>query len=207
MTISWFGLSSFKIVAKDVAIITDPFGSNSGLAGVRGAADIVILSNPDNALVNNTSSIQGNPFVVEGPGEYEIKGVFIMGTPAESTRGQAYIYSIEVEEIRIAFIGQVSQATLTQQQKEILEGADIVLVPVGNGDVLNFEDAAKLATQLEPFYIIPHTFAIPGLKVSLDKIEKFIKEMGEPIKEDKLQVKKKELTGETTKLVVLTPQR
>lgn len=207
MTISWFGLSSFKITAKDITIITDPFGSASGLSPVRGAADIVILSNPENALANNASSIQGSPFIVEGPGEYEIKGVFVMGTPAESKQGQAYIYSIEVEEIRIAFIGQVSQSVLTQEQKEVLEGADVVLVPVGNGDVLNFEDAAKLATQLEPFYIIPHSYAIPGLKGNLDKIEKFIKEMGEPTKEDKLSIKKKELTGEATKLVVLSPQR
>ena len=42
MTISWFGLSSFKITGKDITIITDPFGKSTGLTAVRGAADVVI---------------------------------------------------------------------------------------------------------------------------------------------------------------------
>lgn len=207
MNISWFGLSSFKITAKDVTIITDPFGSSSGLSPVRGAADVVVSSNKESQMANNFSSIQGSPFVVNGPGEYEIKGVFIMGTPAGS-KPESTIYSIEVEDIRIAFLGLINQATLSESQKEVLEGADIVLVPVGGSEVLNFEDAAKLATQLEPFYVIPHTYAIPGLKGGFDKVEKFVKEMGgEPLKDDKLQLRKKDLVGEATKLVLLNPQR
>lgn len=206
MTISWFGFSSFKITTKDTTIITDPFGSNNGLSLVRGAAEIVVSSDPANNLCNNFSSISGSPFVISGPGEYELKGVFIMGT--KSSNQNATIYCLEVEDIRIAFFGQIKQSSLNESQKEILEGADIVLIGTGNGQVFNSEEAAKIATQLEPFFIIPHTYLIPGLKLNLDKIEKFVKEMGgEPLKEEKFTIKKKELAGDSTKLVILEPQR
>ncbi|MBI2355986.1 MAG: MBL fold metallo-hydrolase [Candidatus Doudnabacteria bacterium] len=207
MTISWFGLSSFKIVSKDTTIITDPFGATSGLAPVRGVADIIICSDPQNNLSNNFSSISGSPFLIAGPGEYELKGVFIMGQRA-SNGSNSTIYSLEIDEIRVAFFGQVKQAVLDDKQKEILEGADIVLIGVGNDGVLNSEQAAKIATQLEPFLIIPHSFNIPGVKPHLDKVEKFIREMGgETRKEEKITIKKKDLVGDVTQVLILTPQR
>jgi L-ascorbate metabolism protein UlaG (beta-lactamase superfamily) len=209
MTISWFGLSSFKIVGRDVTIITDPFGKNTGLTAVRGSADVVICSNPSLDWCNNFSSIQGSPFIIQGPGEYDIKGAFIIGAPAENKElGQAIIYSIEVEDIRIAFLGPIKQSTLTDAQKEVLEGSDIVLVPVGGHQILEYENATKIATQLEPFIIIPHSYKIPGLELNLDKLDKFLQEMGgKPTEEEKLSLKKKDLAGDQTSLVVLTPQR
>jgi L-ascorbate metabolism protein UlaG (beta-lactamase superfamily) len=208
MTISWFGLSSFKITSKDVTIITDPFGSDTGLSPVRGSADIVVSSDPKNGTCNNFSSISGNPFVITGPGEYDIKGVFVIGTPADDDEGSPTIYSIEAEDIRIAFLGAVKQTHLSDAQKEVLESSDVVLVPVGNQKLLDFEQAAKIATQLEPYIIIPHTYNIPGLKLGFDKLEKFLKEMGgKADTEDKLTIKKKDLVGDSTKLFVLNPQR
>src|SRR3989338_4297083 len=157
MIISWFGLSSFKITGKDITIITDPFGKSSGLTAVRGGADVVICSNPALDWCNNFSSITGVPFVITGPGEYDIKEAFIMGTAAENkSLGPTTIYSIQIEGIRIAFLGPISQGSLTDEQKEMLEGSDIVLIPVGGKDILDFETATKIATQLEPFIIVPH---------------------------------------------------
>lgn len=209
MTISWFGLSSFKITGKDVTIITDPFGKSSGLTAVRGGADVVICSNPALDWCNNFSSITGSPFIIQGPGEYDIKDVFIMGKGAENKElGATTIYSIEVEGIRIAFIGPIKQGSLTDEQKQAFEGADIVLIPAGGKQILDFEAAAKIATQLEPFVIIPHSYKIPGLELNLDKLDKFLQEMGSKhTEEEKLTLKKKDLTGDTTSLVVLTPQR
>ncbi len=209
MTISWFGLSSFKIIGKDVTIITDPFGKSTGLTSVRGAADIVISSNPNLDWCNNFSSISGEPFMVTGPGEYDIKGAFIIGTSAENKElGPMTIYSIEVEGIRIAFLGPIKQAQLSDEQKEAMEGADIALVPVGGREVLDFEAGAKIANQLEPFIVIPHSYKTAGLSLNLDKLDKFLQEMGgKHIEEEKITLKKKDLAGEQTQLIVLTPQR
>lgn len=209
MTITWFGLGSFKITGKDITIITDPFGSSTGLSPVRGAADVVVCTNKDSQSANNFSSIQGSPFIITGPGEYDIKGAFFMGAPAENKElGDLTVYSIEVEDIRIAFIGPMKQSALTDAQKEIFEGADIVLVPVGGKQMLSFDDAAKIATGLEPFVIIPHYYKTSGVELPLDKVDKFIQEMGgKSVEQDKLTLKKKDLIGETTQLVLLTPQR
>lgn len=220
MTLSWFGLSSFKITGKEITIITDPFGSSTGLTAVRGAADVVICSNPALEWCNNFTSISGNPFLVTGPGEYDIKEAFIIGSGAENKElGPSTIYSIELEGIRIAFLGPIKQSQLTDEQKESLEGADIVLVPVGGkparttdvqsgGQILDFETAAKIATKLEPFIVVPHSYKIPNLSINLDKLDKFLQEMGgKHVEEEKISVKKKDLTGEQTQLIILTPQR
>jgi L-ascorbate metabolism protein UlaG (beta-lactamase superfamily) len=209
MTITWFGLSSFKIVGKDVTIITDPFGNKTGLSPVRGAADIVILSNPALDWSNNTSSISGEPFIINGPGEYDIKGVTVMGAAAENKDlGPNTIYGIEVEDVRIAFFGAFNQAQITDDQRQVLEGADIVLVPIGGKEVLGSEQAAKIATSLEPYYIVPHSYKTPGLSLNLDKLDNFVKEMGgKPTETDKISVKKKDFTADVTSVIVLTPQR
>ncbi len=153
--------------------------------------------------------MQGEPFVITGPGEYDIKGIFIMGAAAENKElGPNTIYSIEAEDIRVAFMGQIKQPNLTDEQKALFEGADIVLIPVGGKQVLNFDDAAKISTGLEPFIIIPHSYKIPGLELNLEKPDKFLQEMGgKPVEQDKLTIKKKDLVGESTSIVVLTPQR
>jgi L-ascorbate metabolism protein UlaG (beta-lactamase superfamily) len=209
MTISWFGLSSFKITSRDITIITDPFGKTTGLTAVRGAADVIISSNPTLDWCNNFSSISGNPFIISGPGEYDIKDIFIIGAGAENKElGQNTIYSIEVESIRIAFFGPIQQTSLTDEQKETLEGSDIVLIPVGGRQILDYEFATKIANQLEPFIIIPHSYKTPGLELNLEKLDKFLQEMGgKHTEEEKLTLKKKDLVGEQTSLIVLTPQR
>ncbi len=209
MTITWFGLGSFKITGKEITIITDPFGSETGLTAVRGAADVVVCSNPNLSWANNFSSISGNPFIINGAGEYDIKEAFIIGTAAENkTLGPTTIFNIELEGIRIAFLGPINQTQLTDEQKESLEGADIVLVPVGGKDILDFENAAKIATKLEPFIVIPHSYKTSGLNINLDKLDKFLQEMGGKNEEmEKLTLKKKDLIGEQTSLVILTPQR
>ncbi|MDP4000973.1 MAG: MBL fold metallo-hydrolase [bacterium] len=209
MIISWFGLSSFKITGHDVTIITDPFGSKTGLAPVKGTADIILSSNSESEWCNNFSSISGDPFIISGPGEFDIKGAFIIGTPAENKDlGPTTIFAIEVEDIRIAFLGPIQQNQLSDTQQEILEGSDIVLVPVGDKQVLDYEQAARIATQLEPFIVIPHTYKIPKLTANLDKIDKFVKEMSNKSEElEKLTLKKKDLTSGSTRLIVLTPMR
>jgi L-ascorbate metabolism protein UlaG (beta-lactamase superfamily) len=210
MIISWFGLSSFRFSGKDITIITDPFGSETGLSPVKGSADVVISTNPDNPWSNNFSSISNSPFIISSPGEFDIKGAFVTGIQAENKQleGASTIYFLEIEDIRVAFIGPIQQNQLTEAQQEIMEGADIVLIPVGDKQVLSYEQAARISTQLEPFIVIPHSYKIPGLSMNLDGLDKFTKEMsGKPTTQEKLSVKKKDLSGESSQLIILTPMR
>ena len=78
MTLTWYGLSSFKITntGGQVSLITDPFAKDSGLTPPRGAADIVFISK-DDELHSNIDGITGNPLVIRNPGEFDIKGVHL----------------------------------------------------------------------------------------------------------------------------------
>ena len=85
-------------------------------------------------------------------------------------------------------------------------GTDILLIPVGGTYTINAKTAVEIVSQIEPRIIIPMHYALPGLKVKLDGVDKFIKEMGlKPTYEDKLKITKKELPQEDVELVILKP--
>lgn len=223
MTFNWFGQSFFKITAKnnkgeDVTIVIDPFNKNYGLnVPSKFGADIVLVTH-DHEDHNNISLLKGTnlspePFVISGPGEYEIKGAMIYGIPSYhddqqgATRGENIIYLIEIENIWLAHLGDLGQKSLTDTQLELLEGVDILLTPVGGTYTINAKEASHIISQVEPRIIIPMHYKIPGLKLDIDDVNKFIKEMGlkagEP--ENKFRIQKKDLPQEETKLVILKP--
>jgi len=212
MHIYWYGLSSFKIVTKDVTIFTDPFGKAAGPTPPRGAGSLVIVSDPESELANNTSSISGEPFIIDGPGEYDVKGVVVRGIPegssakSDSINNKA-IYTIGAEGIHLGFLGNV-KAKLTDTQLEDLNDVNILLVPVGNNEVMDAETAVAVVNQLEPNVVIPMYFKTPGITTKLESADKFIKEVGAKAEEmDKLLIKASEFTEEKTRLVLLKPQR
>lgn len=213
MQITWLGHSCFKIQSKDISVITDPYQPTIGLKlPPRLSADIVTSSH-DHDDHNNTAAISGNPFIINHPGEYEIKGVFIQGIPSwhdeknGSERGAITIFLMTMEDIKIAHLGD--QGTLlTDDQLEKLEGVDILFVPVGGIYTVDGKKAAEVVNQIEPRIVIPMHYAIPGLKIKLQSIDKFCDEMGVKNNggEDKFKITKKELPVEETKVIILKPQ-
>lgn len=209
MQISYFGLSSFKLSSKDTTSIIDPFSKDSGLTPPRGAVDLVILSEPENPLYSYYQSISGEPFVVSGPGEYDVKGHAITGIPVKDKEGRVVtIYLIELEGVKILHMAHIKKLALTQDELEDIGDVDIMLVPVGGKEVLEAEEAAKAVNNIEPKIVIPTHYKMPGLSIDAGTPEKFLKEMGGKSETmDKLSLKKKDLTEETTKVVILEPLR
>ncbi|MEK7075622.1 MAG: MBL fold metallo-hydrolase, partial [Patescibacteria group bacterium] len=137
MQISYFGLSSFKITGKETTSIIDPFGKDSGLTPPRGAADLIILSEKVNEMYSWTSGISGEPFIVDGPGEYDIKEHTITGIPVKDKNGRIVtIYLIEVEGIKILHIAHIEKLSLSEDELEDIGDVDVMLVPVGGNGVL-----------------------------------------------------------------------
>ncbi|PIQ74267.1 MAG: lactamase [Candidatus Portnoybacteria bacterium CG_4_8_14_3_um_filter_44_10] len=211
MVINWYGQSCFKIIANALTIVTDPFAKNIGLRPPAFAADIVCVSHQHEDH-NNISAIGGEPFIVDGPGEYEIKGISILGVESfhdqkqGQERGLNTIYLIESEEIRLCHLGDFGQEKLSDEQLEALGGVDILFVPVGGKTTIDASTAAALVNQLEPKLVVPMHYKLPDLKVELDSADKFLKELGAPSKElvDKITVKKK-LLPESTEVVMMKP--
>ena len=135
---------------------------------------------------------------ITAPGEYEIKETFIYGVPAANT-----LYLIEDDNMSIAFLGAL-ESGLTNEQLEKLEGADILLLPVGT---LSKEQRAVVVSQLEPRVIIPYLFKQARVKKELEPLETFLKELGvknsDPI--EKYVIKDKDLPQEDTSVVILSP--
>lgn len=211
MVINWYGQSCFKIITNTLTIVTDPFAKNIGLRPPAFAADIVCVSHQHEDH-NNISAIGGEPFIVDGPGEYEIKGISILGVESfhdqkqGQERGLNTIYLIESEEIRLCHLGDFGQEKLSDEQLEALGGVDILFVPVGGKTTIDASTAAALVNQLEPKLVVPMHYKLPDLKVELDSADKFLKELGAPSKElvDKITVKKK-LLPESTEVVMMKP--
>lgn len=208
MQIQYFGLSSFKITSKEAVTITDPFHKDSGLTPPRGAADILVLSQKNKSLYSATSGISGEPFLVNDPGEYDLKGVTLTGIPLKQENSRVTIFLIETEDMRILNLSHIKDFNLTEDELESLGEIDILILPVGGNTVLSASQAAKVVNEVEPKIVIPSHYKMPDLILDLDAKEKFLKEMGGKSETvDKLTVKKKDLQEEGTKVVVLETLR
>lgn len=214
MYLSYLGHSCFKLQDKvgadGVVVVTDPFDPEMvGFKMPSFEADIVTISH-DHKDHNNLKALRKNPFVVRAAGEYEVGGVFIEGIDSyhDSKEGAEYgdniIYRLEVDDISITHLGDLG-TTLDTKQLEKLEGTDILLVPVGGLYTLDAAKAVEVINQIEPRIVIPMHYQLPGGKIKLDSLDKFIKELGlKPTNEEKLKISKKELPAEDMELVILS---
>jgi len=211
MIISWFGHSSFKIEEKingeNISVVTDPFDSSVGFKVPNVEADIVSVSHnhPDHS---NVSGLRGNPFVVDCAGEYDIKGVIIEGIKSfhdekkGEERGENIIFRFDIEGVSLAHLGDLGE-TLDNKQLEKIGGVDILFVPVGGKYTLDAKKAVEVISQIEPRIVIPMHYKTSNLKIDIEGLDKFIKEIGiEPNYEEKLKINKKDLPSEDMRLVV-----
>jgi L-ascorbate metabolism protein UlaG (beta-lactamase superfamily) len=205
MVISYAGGECFKVSQGDLTLAFNPPSKDSKLASAKFGADIALVS-LDHADFNGTDNAsfgERQPFVIEGPGEYEVKDVTVrgFGTEAEYAGKKTVntIYSVTLEGMNLAYLGALSNAELPVAAKQELDDIDILFLPVGGAGVLDHAEAYKLAVKLEPKVIIPMHYDEKTLKA-------FLKEAGaEGTKaEEKLTIKKKELEGKESEVVVLS---
>jgi len=213
MIITWQGHSCFKIQDKigpdGVSVVTDPFTKETGLKVPNFEADIVTISH-DHYDHNNSSALRGQPLIIDCAGEYDYKGILVEGIDsfhnekAGKERGLNIIYRFEVDDISIVHLGNLG-GPLDNAQLEKLVGTDILLIPVGGKYTLDAKKAIEVISQIEPRIVIPMHYKIDGLKIDLDAVDKFIKEIGiEPTYEEKLKISKKDLPQEDMELVILS---
>lgn len=214
MEITWFGHSCFRLTERGLAtVVTDPFDSETvGYEPLKLKADIVTVSH-DAPGHNFTSAVKGTSHVIDGPGEFEIGGVFITGVQTDSSSKKATdkprntLYVFDYMGITVAHLGDL-RSVPSQAEIEALGTVHVALVPVGDGGSLNAAKAAEVVSLLEPNIVIPMHYYTPVAKVTLDRLEKFLKETGlhEAETVPSLKVSKSSLPNET-KIVVLHYQK
>ncbi len=186
MELTWLGHSCFRLRGKDVTLVTDPPSPSTGYSLGRVNADIVTLSH-DHPGHNYVKAVAGNePYIVRGPGEYEVRNVLITGiqTYHDEERGARLgrntVYLLHLDDLLICHLGDLGH-TLDARTQEAVSECDILLLPVGGGNALDAKRAAEVVAQVEPQIIIPMHYATPALKSAvgaLDPVEKFCHEMG-----------------------------
>ncbi|MDD5738519.1 MAG: MBL fold metallo-hydrolase [Candidatus Pacebacteria bacterium] len=220
MNIVWHGQSFFEIGVKnrkegEVKIVIDPFEADFvGLKFPKTEADIVLISH-NHKDHSNYRAVGGSPFIIDAPGEYEVKDVFIKSVLAfhdnvnGKERGSVIMFTIQAEGMKVGFLSDLGQKELTSQQVDDLGDVDILLIPVGGTYTIGAKDAAEIINQIEPGIVIPMHYKIPGLKIELEDVSKFLKEMGsesiEPL--PKAKITQKDLPGEDEemKIILLVP--
>jgi L-ascorbate metabolism protein UlaG (beta-lactamase superfamily) len=160
MDIVYFGHSSFKLRGKKTTVVTDPFDPNTvGMKFPKTEADIVTISHHHDDH-NALGQIGGSPFVVDGPGEYEIQGVEIIGIASfhdseqGKKRGANTIFNIQIDGIHVVHLGDLG-ALLTEKEIEQMGTADILLIPVGGVYTITAKQATQLISEIEPAIVIP----------------------------------------------------
>jgi L-ascorbate metabolism protein UlaG (beta-lactamase superfamily) len=191
MEITWYGHSCFRLTERSYAtVVTDPYDSRSiGYDSLRLRSDIVTVSH-DAPGHNNTEAVKGTSHVIDGAGEFEIGGVFITGVQTDGSgsgkkrskkeneaSGRNTIYVFDYDGITVAHLGDLREVP-TQSEIESLGTINVALVPVGGGGGLNAAKAAEVISLIEPNLVIPMHYSTPAAKLSLDSLNKFIKEMG-----------------------------
>ena len=204
MIITYHGLQCFRVNFGNITLALNPIAKNTKHPTVKFGADVVFVSlqHPHfNGIEQATNNIK-ETFVIDGPGEYEVGEVTAVGygTPTAYDKVPRFntIYRFNLEGMSLVFLGALSEPGIDANIFGELGGAYVLFIPIGGGDILNAQEASKLATKLEAKIIIPMHYDNQALQT-------FLKEEGsqdvKPI--EKLTLKKRDIADLGGQTVVL----
>jgi L-ascorbate metabolism protein UlaG (beta-lactamase superfamily) len=218
MEITWYGHSCFRLTERGLAsVVTDPYDHKQvGYEALKLKADITTVSH-DKPGHNFLSAIKGDTHLIDGPGEFEIGGVFVTGihtnghVKKDGDEQRNTLYLFEFNGINVLHLGDLDRVP-TQTEVEAIGPVHVALVPVGGGGSLTGIKATEVISLLEPNIVIPMHYATPAsgeTAIPLEPLSKFLKEMGLGNVETVPSIKipnVSSLPGET-KVVVLAYQK
>jgi L-ascorbate metabolism protein UlaG (beta-lactamase superfamily) len=218
MEITWYGRTCVRLRGRDAVVVADPYPAIVGPTGRGITADIITFSHPDDGppprKVKGKLSRDGRTilpssleeaFVLDGPGEYEVKDVLLTGVRTYrddargAERGKQTSFVVELDQMHTIHLGEIGHL-LTEEKIADIGHVDIACVPVGGS--LTANKAAELVAQLDPRIVV----AMPVCEVEEDCAEAlatFFHEMGgEPAVQPKLSITISGLPAETTTVLL-----
>src|SRR5579875_2058938 len=160
MEIVWHGHAHFRIRGREGVVVTDPTPRKGNGSAPRTAADVVTISHGHPGH-SQAGLVGGQPKVLTGPGEYEVKGINIVGIPtfhdAERgrKRGKNTAYLINLDELVVCHLGDLGQIPTAEQVDQIGDNVDVLLVPVGGGGTIDAAQAVEVISLIDPRVVIP----------------------------------------------------
>jgi L-ascorbate metabolism protein UlaG (beta-lactamase superfamily) len=217
MEITWYGRTCIRLRGRDAVVVADPFQAVVGPTGRGITGEIVTFSHADDkplARAKGKRSRDGKTiiptsleeaFVLDGPGEYEVKNVLVTGvrtfgeggTNGDRPRQTAFV--VELDGMHTIHLGEIGHL-LTEEELAEVGSVDVACVPVGGA--LTATKAAELVAQLDPRIVV----AMPVCDdeaACQEAVAKFFHEMGgEPVTQPKLSVSPSVLPAETTAVLL-----
>ncbi len=207
MKVKWFGQASFLMESeKGIRIVTDPFASSLGYKAPSIEADVVTVSH-EHYDHNATEEVAGNPEIVRGTGEREIKGIIIRGVSTfhdkarGRERGTNTVFSFKIDGVKIVHLGDLGHI-LTQEEIKAIGEVDILLIPVGGTFTIDAQEANEVVKQLKPKITIPMHYKTPAIDLPIEGVEGFLSGKKNIERRKELEISKEELPKEEKTIIL-----
>ena len=165
MKIKWLGHSCFQLTLNNGKVLaTDPYDESVGYPPLRVACDAALSSHAHHDH-NCFDALEGNPVILNEPGERELFGARITAVPCfhdevrGAKRGKNLIHVIEADGLRIAHLGDLGHLPDTDAQRAALTGLDVLLIPIGGYYTIDTPAAVRIIRKFEPRCAIAMHFA------------------------------------------------
>ena len=217
MEITWYGGTCVRLRGREATVVADAYSAVVGPTGRGITGDIATFSHPDDispAKAKGRRSRDGRTvvpssldpaFVLDGPGEYEVRGVLLTGVRTYrddergAKRGKGTAFVVELDGMHTIHLGDIGHL-LSEEKLGDIGAVDIACVPVGGA--LSATKAAELIAQLDPKIVV----AMPVCELEADcaeALKTFFHEMGtEPATQAKRSVTATSLPAETTTVLL-----
>jgi L-ascorbate metabolism protein UlaG (beta-lactamase superfamily) len=210
MIITYHQKSFIKLQTGDTVIALGPIAKNSKFKSSSFGADLAMvpMNTPEYAGTDAVTYNGNTPFVIDGPGEYEIGGIMVRGYGARGMDDKGTlnkintIYTFDFDGMNIWYMGALADSDIPLEARQAIGDVDVLFVPIGGKTVLEAQAAHKLAVSFAPKIIIPLDY---GGDQDKDALKTFLKSANadavKPV--DKLTIKSRDLAGKTLEVIVL----
>src|SRR3954449_1702368 len=170
MELTWYGRTCVRLRGRDAVVVADPYQAVVGPTGRGITGEIVTYSHPDDRPLPKAKgrrsrdgstvlpSSLDDAFVLDGPGEYEVRDVLVTGVRTYrddakgEERGKQTAFVVELDGMHTIHLGEIGHL-LTEEKLGDIGPIDIACVPVGGS--LSPAQAAALVAQLDPSIVVP----------------------------------------------------
>jgi L-ascorbate metabolism protein UlaG (beta-lactamase superfamily) len=217
MELTWYGRTCVRLRGRDAVVVADAYQSIVGPTGRGITGEVVTFSHPDDAPLKKAkgkrsrdgstvvpSSLE-DAFVLDGPGEYEVRDVLLTGVRTYrddakgAERGKQTAFVVELDGMHTIHLGEIGHL-LTEEKLADIGPIDIACVPIGGE--LTPQKTAELVAQLDPRIVVAMPLDDESAETQ-ESLAKFFHEMGgDPAPQPKLSVTISTLPAETTAVVL-----
>jgi L-ascorbate metabolism protein UlaG (beta-lactamase superfamily) len=195
MRVRWLGQSAFHLTSGSANVLIDPFADFSAAMATRGRrfgypverdlpADLLVVTHehPDH---NGVESAGGEPHLVRSTaGTFETPLGTVLAIASEhddaagTLRGPNLIVAFELAGLRVCHFGDFGQAALRPGQAALIGRPDLLFLPVGAGPTIGGAQAAAIARELGPRWVVPMHYRTEWIDF-LEPADAFLAEFGD----------------------------